>query len=54
MIFSDIGVLDRRLPRIEDSYKGVNSQERGALTQEKELLVKAKGKLEDGIALKDQ
>lgn len=54
MIFSDIGVLDRRLPRIEDSYKGANSQERGALTQEKELLVKVKGKLEDGIALKDQ
>lgn len=54
MTFSDLEILDRRLSKTEDSFKGADSREREALTHEQDLLHRVKESLNSGVALKDQ
>ena len=54
LTFSDIGLIDRRLARIDDNLKGAKSMERDRLTRERTLLDRVKGQLEEGVALREQ
>ena len=54
LMFSDIGIVERRLSRIESGFKAVKSQEKELLVREQHLLEKLKSKLEEGILLRDQ
>ena len=54
MTFSDLEILDRRLARIEDGFKGAKPPEREALTNEQNLLHRVKEQLDVGVALRDQ
>ena len=54
LTFSDIGLIDRRLDRIDDKLKGAKATERDLLTRERTLLDRIRGQLEDGVTLRDQ
>ena len=54
LTFADMEILDRRLARLEDSFKGAKAPEREALNREKTLLGRLRGDLEEGIPLREQ
>lgn len=54
LMFSDIGILERRISRIESSFRGLKSQEKDLLVREQHFLEKLKSNLEEGISLRDQ
>lgn len=51
---SDLEILERRLTKIHDSFKGISPQERSSLTREQDLLQRIKDQLNAGVALRDQ
>ena len=54
LVFADLQILERRLTRLEESFKGAKAPEREALTKEQSLLARLKADLEAGTALRDQ
>lgn len=54
IIFSDLGIVDRRLIKIEQSFKGAKTEEREVLTREKNLLLRIKQQLDAGVSVNDQ
>ena len=54
LALADLQILDRRLARLEDSFKGAKPAERDALTTEQSVLSVLKAGLEDGAAIRDQ
>jgi GTP-binding protein YchF len=54
MAISDMEMLDRRLIKINESFKGAKAQQREALIHEQQLLSEIKIQLAEGIALRDQ
>jgi ribosome-binding ATPase len=53
LTFSDLGILERRLQRIEDSLKGAKAQDRQAITQEKEIISRLKSDLENDKPMRE-
>ncbi|MDD5082037.1 MAG: redox-regulated ATPase YchF [Dehalococcoidales bacterium] len=53
LVFSDIGIIDRRLEKIEVSLKGAKQLERQGLLQEKDMLAKIKTDLEKDIPIRE-
>lgn len=51
--FSDLGIIERRISKINQGYKGASNQERESLTKELNLMEELKALLEKGIALRD-
>lgn len=51
--FSDIEILDRRLNKIESSFKSAKSAERESLNKEQDFLTRIKKELSDGKPLRD-
>ena len=51
---ADLQILERRLARISDGFKGAKPPEREALNKEHSLLNRLKADLESGTALRDQ
>ena len=47
LMFSDIGILERRISRIESSFRGLKSQEKDLLVREQHFLEKLKSNLEE-------
>ena len=54
MTFSDLDILDRRLAKIQEGFKGTRTQERELLGREQTLLARIKEQLDNGVALRDQ
>ena len=54
MTFSDLGIIERRIERIREGFKGANQQERGNLTREQTLLLRLQEGLNVGISLNEQ
>ena len=52
LAFHDLGIIDRRLERIETSLKGAKPTERHGLLREQELLTKIKANLEKEVPLR--
>ena len=50
----DLGILDRRLSRLADGFKGAKAPERDALEREQALLTRLKEALEGGSPIGDQ
>ena len=53
LAFSDLEILERRLARIEDGFKGAKAPEREVLTREQTLLARLRTGLEGGDAVRD-
>jgi len=51
LIVSDLGIIERRLRRLEDALKGAKGMERGSLLKEKSLLQKIKSGLDNEIPI---
>jgi GTP-binding protein YchF len=54
LAFSDLGILDRRLERIDTSLKGAKPAERSAFLREQELLNKIRANLEKEAPVREQ
>lgn len=54
LTISDLDILDRRLTRVTESFKGAKTAERDALNKEQEMLSRVKDSLEEGIHVRDQ
>lgn len=54
LTFADLAILDRRLGRIEDSFKGAKASERDRLTREQALFSRLKDSLENGTSIGKQ
>ena len=54
LALADLQILERRLTRLSESFKGVRAPEREALEKERSLLDRLKRELEDGVAVRDQ
>ena len=54
LIFSDLGIIERRLKRLEDSLKSAKPSERDLLMKEQTLLQKIKSKLEKEVPIWQQ
>ena len=54
LTFSDAEILQRRLTRLAEGFKGAKAPERDALTQEQGLLERLRTDLEAGIPMRDQ
>ncbi len=54
LIISDMGIIERRIERIQHENKGASLQERQHLKNEESLLMTVKKNLDTGIALRDQ
>ncbi|MCH9039066.1 MAG: redox-regulated ATPase YchF [Chloroflexi bacterium] len=54
LTFADLEILERRLQRVADGFKGAGGAERDALTREQALLDRIKNALEGGTHLRDQ
>lgn len=54
LTFADLEILERRLKRVDDGFKGARGQERDALTREKTTLDRIKIELESGTHVRDQ
>ncbi|MFC1967819.1 redox-regulated ATPase YchF [Chloroflexota bacterium] len=52
--FSDLGIVEKRLKRIEDSLKGAKSPERETILREQALLERIRGSLEKEVPLQEQ
>jgi len=53
LAFYDLGIIDRRLERIETSLKGAKATERQSLLREQELLTKIKANLEKDVPTRE-
>jgi hypothetical protein len=53
LAFSDLAIIERRLPRIELSLKGAKQLERQSLLREQEMLMKVKADLEKDIPIRE-
>ena len=53
LAFYDLGIIDRRLERIETSLKGAKATERQGLLREQELLTKIKAELEKDVPIRE-
>lgn len=54
LTFADLEILERRLKRVDDSFKGARGTERDALTKEQATLERIKAELESGVHVRDQ
>jgi GTP-binding protein YchF len=54
LTFADLAILDRRLVRVADGFKGARAPERDALTKEQELLSRIKADVEEEVAVRQQ
>ncbi len=54
LAFSDLGIMERRLERIEASLKAAKPQEREAFSKEKALLARIRTSLEGEIPIREQ
>jgi ribosome-binding ATPase len=54
LIFSDLLIVEKRLGRLESSFKGGKSAERDAALKEQELLNRIKGQLEKNVPIRLQ
>ncbi len=52
--FADLEIVERRLERLADLYKGAKPQERQAMQAEEALLNRLKAGLEGGVGVRDQ
>jgi len=53
LTFYDLGIIDRRVERIETSLKGAKATERQGLLREQELLTKVKADLEKEVPIRE-
>ncbi len=53
LAFYDLGIIDRRVERIETSLKGAKATERQGLLREQELLTKVKADLEKEVPIRE-
>ncbi len=53
LVLADVEILERRLERVAESFKGVKAPERQALTQEQTLLDRLRADLEAGAPIRD-
>jgi len=53
LAFYDLGIIDRRLEKIETSLKGAKATERQGLLREQELLTKIKAELEKDVPIRE-
>ncbi len=53
LAFSDLAIIERRLPRIELSLKGAKQLERQGLLREQEMLIKLKADIEKDIPIRE-
>ena len=54
LTISDLDILERRLQRVADGFKGAKAAERDALSREQALLMSVRDKLEAGTQVRDQ
>ena len=54
LTISDLDILERRLQRVADGFKGAKAAERDALNKEQELLSCVRDELEVGVQVRDQ
>ncbi len=54
LAFSDLEILERRIARIADGFKGARGTERDALTKEQSLIERLKARLEEGVPIREQ
>jgi GTP-binding protein YchF len=54
LTFADLEILERRLKRVEDGFKGARGTDRDALTKEQTTLERIKTELEGGMHVRDQ
>ena len=54
LAFADLEILERRLSRLDDGFKGAKASERDAITREKAFIERLKDGLESGTHLRDQ
>ena len=54
LMFADLGILDQRLMRIENSFKSAKSTDRAKLTREQDLMSRVKKSLENGELIRQQ
>jgi len=54
LVFSDLGIIERRLLRIENSLKGAKSPERENLLREQALILRIKSAMEEEVPLREQ
>ncbi len=54
LIFSDLGIIERRLKRIEDSLKGASSPQRETLLREQDLMTWIRSALEREVWVEEQ
>ena len=54
LTISDLDILERRLQRVADGFKGAKTSERDALSKEQETLSRVRDELETGVHVRDQ
>ena len=54
LAFADLEILERRLSRLDEGFKGAKATERDAITREKAFIERLKDGLESGTHLRDQ
>lgn len=54
LAFSDLGIIERRLERLDASLKGAKPQERDAISRERSLLTRIKADLENEVPIREQ
>ena len=54
LALADLQILERRLARLADGFKGARAPEREILEKERSLLSRLMSDLEDGVAVRDQ
>jgi ribosome-binding ATPase YchF (GTP1/OBG family) len=54
LAFSDLGIIERRLERLDASLKGAKPQERDAISRERSLLTRIKIDLENEVPIREQ
>ena len=54
LTISDLDILERRLRRVTESFKGAKSTERDALNKEQDTLSRVRDSLEAGVHVRDQ
>ena len=54
LTISDLDILERRLQRVTESFKGAKTAERDALNKEQETLSRVRDSLEAGVHVRDQ
>ena len=54
LTISDLDILERRLRRVAESFKGAKTAERDALNREQDTLSRVRDDLEEGVHVRDQ